>query len=995
MAKNEIQGSANHLTFWERWAYLMGRLVILLAMIYIPLIFYTWTWRHFAIPKMVSFEYLVLILIASWAVIATKRRFFQSVLAIPMSFLAMMILFSILLGANMGEGWEQTQFYIACIIFAVLIPKFLTRQQDFEVLTFLMGIVCIAIDLYALAQKFSWSTFFYYSERIGIEQFTKKPVSFMGNENYTAEFMNIAVPLMFFMVICHWRRPAQMFFFAFVTLFNISTMYFIDCNASYVGFIVAFSVLIPIFIWYRVIPYLANIKFMGWAQAGMQKGFRHILVVGILLIAIVGTIIASVPNKIRYRMNTMVTWMDVDGDYFPDAIPPVVFRLQCMDSAIRTIQDNPVLGIGAGNFKVVHPLYENQLERKVLGEETLARKVHNDHLSHAAEYGVFGLYVWYWVLAVSMVVGFISVRILNKKRFLDPKTAPLNQYVNSYYFYFQLGLLGGIITSIISCCFGHTFVIPSSAVTFWFAVGVTAAIFQILYRLDKNMEKPILGTISRPLNRLQQMTSLVPGYLRIAVFFVMVLPVGIFIMQQYIAETWMKYGMGFKDREMPLYQSMFSCFDKTFQYYPYQMEAFYILGRYYIDAVMHIDTYAEQGQQGKQVLQQIGLKADQRQPLIEEGIVTLQSDIYMNPNYKWAHNNLGVLYDRLGSKLKGNYHARAAYNRVLSIDDEQIYAHYNLGLGAMNRGEYEEAIDRLQMALVVDPGKTEIYRFLGRCFAQVDHFDSAITALDKYLGYSLRDKIKQVVQQQDRTLAQYEEVLEALKEGDVVKALSEAKRTISFKDEELHYQYLFIARDLAINRNEKLDLALDAVTKSEMVYSIPENDELLLLYGNIYYVCGAPERTAEKFEEYLRLKPNNLEIRNKLTNLYTSMQEFEEALSTFERVVQMRPNEWSNQTSYANLLLANGASWKQVFPIVQKAVELGGDEAREFIAEESNSNLIYQFLERDPRLQELVGTEYWETPEDATATIPEATEEAVIEPEDIESATSPIPSATK
>ena len=45
-----------------------------------------------------------------------------------------------------------------------------------------------------------------------------------------------------------------------------------------------------------------------------------------------------------------------------------------MDAAIRNVVDvDP--GYWSRNFKVTHPLYESQLERKVLGEETLARKV--------------------------------------------------------------------------------------------------------------------------------------------------------------------------------------------------------------------------------------------------------------------------------------------------------------------------------------------------------------------------------------------------------------------------------------------------------------------------------------------------------------------------------------------------------------------------------------------------------------------------------------------
>ncbi len=970
MGTNLNQKNSNHLTMWERWAFLLGRLIIIFAMVYIPIIFYTWTWRHFAIPKMVSFQFLVLMLGACWVILATKKRLVKNAIATPISMLAMMLMVSVLFAVNLAESWEQVLFYLSCLVFALLIPKFFTRLKDFEAITFLMGILCIFVDVYALAQRFNWMGFFEYSSRIGIEKFdTMKPVSFMGNENYTAEFLNIGVPLCFFMILCHWRRPSQMVFFTFVTLLNVVTLYYIDCNATYVGFVGAAIVALILFIRYQVIPFIVRLQFLQYTEKTLVRYARHALVLGVLVVSIGATLIAVLPNKVRDKMTTMVTWMDVDGDHYPDGIPPIIFRLQCMDAAIRTIRDVPLFGIGAGNFKVIHPLYENQLERKVLGEETLARKVHNDHLYHAVEHGVFGLFAWYWVVAATAFVGFLSVRIIHRISHRQQDRgddSPLDSYSREFFFYLQLGLLSGIVTSIISCAFGHTFVIPSSAVSYWLATGLTVAAFQVINRAEKRCEQPNYGTISTPLLSPQRITSLIPGAVRMAAVFLIILFFGVFNLLQFMGETYMKYGMSMKDRQMPLYNEMFHHFEDARAIYPYQMELFYILGRYYIDAVMDIDN-ASRSPQGSAYLNQVGLEPQNRMKYIEEGIVTLQTDIYMNPNYKWAHNNLGVLYDRLSGTLKGDYHSKAAYGRVLNIDNEQIYAHYNLGLGAWNKGDYETAIERLEMALVVDPGKTEIYRYLANCFAAVNDFESAIIAADKYLGYSIRDAIKQTVTAQNVPLNNYSDTLDSLEKGNIAQGLTQAQRKIDFKNDDLRRLYLYIANSLTLDKDKNQQMAYETLQKAEQVYPIlePGQHQELLKYGQIYYACGYPEKTAEKYEEYLRIEPNDLEIRTRLTNLYTNMQEYSKALRTFSKVYEMRPNEWTNNVSMANLLAANQANWNEIYRYIQRAVQLGGDDARKFIATEGPANMLDKFIAKDERLQKLVGPKFWKPSDDA------------------------------
>ena len=66
---------------------------------------------------------------------------------------------------------------------------------------------------------------------------------------------------------------------------------------------------------------------------------------------------------------------------------------------------------------------------------------------------------------------------------------------------------------------------------------------------------------------------------------------------------------------------------------------------------------------------------------------------------------------------------------------EQIYAHYNFGAGSFDGGRLQEAIDEFR-ALVVDPSRTELYRFW-HAFVNSKDYTRAMRAADKFLSLTL------------------------------------------------------------------------------------------------------------------------------------------------------------------------------------------------------------------------------------------------------------------
>ncbi|MBZ0256559.1 O-antigen ligase family protein, partial [bacterium] len=389
------------LTFWERWIFLLGRLTLLLSFPVAVMVFWIFTWHHYAVPKASMFQYLMMVAGASWAVLAFRRRFVRSALATPSAFLLTIMCLTMLVAVNLGETYPVIMFKVACAVYLILIPKFFTRFQDFTLIAYIFGLLCLCVDVYGIAQYYNWTWFFQLFQFTGLQQMDGQPVSTMGNVNYTAEFLNIAVPIIICMMIAYRKHGFEFLFFSFITLLNAIVLYYLDCNASYAGFIAAMPLVLLILCYDRLIPVAVDLGLIRTSLPNALCIFRKTIVVGILAMAVLAVGITAIPNKILNKVATTVSWVDTDGDNVTDGSTTIIFRLQCMDSAMRGIVDNLFSGIGPGNFKVIHPLYETQLERKVLGKEVLARKVHNDHLQHAFKYGVFCLFGFYWIHAVT------------------------------------------------------------------------------------------------------------------------------------------------------------------------------------------------------------------------------------------------------------------------------------------------------------------------------------------------------------------------------------------------------------------------------------------------------------------------------------------------------------------------------------------------------------------------------------------------------------------
>ena len=867
-----------------------------------------------------------------------KRRAIRSPLAAPLSFYFMALVATTFFAVNMAESVEYILYEFSLVMVAFFVPIFINRYKDFEIMVFLMGILAIAVDVYALAQQFDWTGLYPYFNHLGSfnpntnrwYNFTYQPVSFLGNRNYAGEVLNLLTPVCGAMVFMFMHRAPQLIFYSFVTLLNIITLYYIDCNASYMGLVVALPISFVIILYFRVLPWMLHIGLFTCSREYLEYRTRQVLVVGVLLVALLVTFVNSVDNKIRDKIFTTISWVDSNGDNRPEGSGSIVFRLQCMDATMRQIADTPFFGTGPGNYKELHPLYEKQLERKVLGEETLARKVHNDHLQHAAEFGFFGEFGWYWSFTTVFFLIYRSYRFTRKQEMaragllhtsIPPKVL-INSEENNFYFYLLVGAMTSLLVSLVDSVFAHTFVITAEAMLFYLIMGISAAVYQRLVFADKGIVLPLYVNTNEKLTSIQVYTQRIPGYLKWAALFLLVTPFGTWNLSQTIGEGYLKQGMDARERND--FTTCFNDFDKAMKLYPYQMEIYYILGRYYIDALVMMDTAFGYGEKGAEELQKVGLSMSDRQQMNDRGIVCLQTDLFMNPNYKWAHNNLGVLYDRYSypQKFAADFNkyfpvdpkdpnfervsiaARNTYYRVLAIDNEQVYAHYNLGLGYMNDMKYDLSASELEKAQVSDPSKIDTFRFMARCFIEKGDPSRALAATDKYAMMYLYEKgvSVQPTENNIQNVKSAKQMIKAFDNQELDKGLEIARKELDWTSDEIGKLYLRIAHDWSAGSVKDPQKAILAMSRAEKLYPNP-NQEFLVIASQVYLGGQNYEKAAQVFQEYLRLEPKNTDIMRKLAQVYAILNRLDFSLEIFKKVMELEPNRWDNNVSYSRILM--------------------------------------------------------------------------------------------
>ncbi len=129
---------------------------------------------------------------------------------------------------------------------------------------------------------------------------------------------------------------------------------------------------------------------------------------------------------------------------------------------------------------------------------------------------------------------------------------------------------------------------------------------------------------------------------------------------------------------------------------------------------------------------------------IDEALQAFTKSIELDSNQLTAKVNLGICYvESTQEPMKGIMLLR----EVVAKDSTNIDAQLNLGLFAVQSGQYDKAIERFKKIIRSNPNYAEAYLYLGQTYANTGKKKEAIDALEKFKELSKDETVVSEVTQ--------------------------------------------------------------------------------------------------------------------------------------------------------------------------------------------------------------------------------------------------------
>ena len=111
----------------------------------------------------------------------------------------------------------------------------------------------------------------------------------------------------------------------------------------------------------------------------------------------------------------------------------------------------------------------------------------------------------------------------------------------------------------------------------------------------------------------------------------------------------------------------------------------------------------------------------------DKAIESYKTSLELNPNNKYAYQNLGSLYG-----LKHKYiDAIKEYEKVLKLDSKNDIVYYNIGIFYTHEKKYSKAIFSLKKAIEINPKLDVAHYSLGVLLAKNKEYEKAIDSYEK------------------------------------------------------------------------------------------------------------------------------------------------------------------------------------------------------------------------------------------------------------------------
>jgi putative inorganic carbon (HCO3(-)) transporter len=206
----------------------------------------------------------------------------------------------------------------------------------------------------------------------------KNPFSTIGLTNFAADFLVLAIPLIFTSIMLAEKGAASYLNSAALVL---SLIYLVVTKnrAGWVGFAVSAAT--------GAALYLAVLGGRDGQAKRAKKAIIYLTASGAAALVIFG--FTGMGSGMKAKLSSMVNPND----------PKITVRIEAWKGALDMFYDHPLLGVGAGNFDTIFPPHQSKkLVDLSKATNTRVDDPHNEYLNVLSELGILGALFFAWLL---------------------------------------------------------------------------------------------------------------------------------------------------------------------------------------------------------------------------------------------------------------------------------------------------------------------------------------------------------------------------------------------------------------------------------------------------------------------------------------------------------------------------------------------------------------------------------------------------------------------
>lgn len=345
---------------------------------------------------------------------------------------------------NIYEGINAIFHWAGCMVLFFVAARTIKDVRSCRIIFMALALSGTGISLIGLFQYFF---------DFGYVPQVNPPAATFSNRNLAAQFISMILPICAIIALSAENRITR-WFGIFSLLISAAYLMISQTRAGWLAGIVAFGFMFGLLIF--------------WAEQKnklilVSKKLAVVLIVGVLCIALglffTGTLSSfnsKIPDLLQHKV-----YIPKDGENQLVYQDTFSVRLALWRNSWEMIKDQPMIGVGLGNFRIVYPAYHQRVVKEQLFSETLqARHAHHDFIQITAELGFPGL---------TLFLGLCFYPLIRSILHLRQQTDIRLRYVS-------IGVIGGITGFIVNAQFGFPMQTSITPMLFFVYLGILSAI---------------------------------------------------------------------------------------------------------------------------------------------------------------------------------------------------------------------------------------------------------------------------------------------------------------------------------------------------------------------------------------------------------------------------------------------------------------------------------------------------------------------------------------